>query len=151
MSGGTLASAITTIEDVPKALTAEAMKDFSYREREKVSRPFQSRNLPNNLATAKGAPTKPMKPIYSVRVDGKTWYGVMFPMCPINRLVVHHTWSLFSRFRDRRPDNLYGDNFTYDEIIATSRFYKAVFYLLGISAFIGSLLFPPVSLSAYGR
>jgi len=127
LSGGTLASAISSIEEVPKGLTVEAMKDFSYRE-------------------PKGAPTKPMKSIYSVRADGKTWYGVVFPMCPINRLVVHHTWSLFRRSRDRRPDNVYGDDFTYNEIIATPRFYQAVFYLLGLSAFIVSLLFPPVRL-----
>jgi len=34
ISGGTLASVISSIEDVPRALTDEAMKDFSYRERE---------------------------------------------------------------------------------------------------------------------
>jgi hypothetical protein len=39
VSGGTLATAISSIEDVPKALTVEAMKDFSYRERERASRP----------------------------------------------------------------------------------------------------------------
>ena len=38
-SGGTLASVISAIEDVPKAVTAEAMKDFSYRERERVIPP----------------------------------------------------------------------------------------------------------------
>jgi len=35
-SGGTLASVISSIEDVPKGLTAEAMKEYSYREREGV-------------------------------------------------------------------------------------------------------------------
>lgn len=35
-SGGTLASVIASIEEVPKELTTEAMKDFSYRERERV-------------------------------------------------------------------------------------------------------------------
>ena len=41
-SGGTLASVISSIEDVPKALTTEAMKDFSYRERERVPLPYSS-------------------------------------------------------------------------------------------------------------
>lgn len=36
-SGGTLASAITSIEDVPKPVLADAMEDFSYRERERPS------------------------------------------------------------------------------------------------------------------
>ena len=34
-----MASVISAIEDVPKAVTAEAMKDFSYRERERVIPP----------------------------------------------------------------------------------------------------------------
>ena len=38
-SGGTLASAISSVEDVPNTLAVEAMKDFSYRERERVSCP----------------------------------------------------------------------------------------------------------------
>lgn len=37
ISGGTLASVISSIEDVPGALADEAMKDFSYRERERTS------------------------------------------------------------------------------------------------------------------
>lgn len=82
--------------------------------------------------------------IYSVPVDGKTVYGVIFPMCPMNRLVVHHTWSLFKRSRDRCPENVYGDSFTYNEIISRSRFYEAVFYLLGGLAFIVGFMFPPV-------
>jgi hypothetical protein len=108
--------------------------------------PFWSPNLSGNPVAAKGAPTKPMKLIYTVHVNGRTWFGVVFPMSPINRLVVHHTWSLFRRSQDQRPDNVYGDNFTYEEIIATPRFYKAVFYLLGLSAFLAGLLFPPVRL-----
>ena len=104
------------------------------------------RNSSGDPTTAKGVPSKPTKSIYSVHADGKTWYGTAFFMCPVNRLVVHHTWSLFRRSRDRRPDNDYGDNFTYDEIMATSSFYKAVFYLVGVSTFIASLIFPPVRL-----
>lgn len=67
-------------------------------------------------------------------------------MCPINRLVVHHSWSFFARYRDQYPDNVYGDNFTYEEVLATPGFFKAVFYLLGVSAFFAGLLFPPVRL-----
>jgi len=36
VSGGTLATAFTSIEDVPNSVAAEAWKDFSYRERETV-------------------------------------------------------------------------------------------------------------------
>jgi len=36
LSGGTLASVFSSIEDVPDVLATEAMKDFSYRERERV-------------------------------------------------------------------------------------------------------------------
>ena len=85
-----------------------------------------------------------MRMIYSVPVNEKTWYGVVYPMCPINRLVVHHTWSLFKRSRDQRPEKVYGDNFAYNEIIATPRFYEAVLHLLGLSVFIAGLLFSPV-------
>ena len=45
VSGGTLASAITAIEDVPKVITAEAMKDFSYRERKGARHPILVSNL----------------------------------------------------------------------------------------------------------
>ena len=34
VSGGTLATAFTSVEDVPNSIAAEAWKDFSYRERE---------------------------------------------------------------------------------------------------------------------
>jgi short subunit dehydrogenase-like uncharacterized protein len=40
VSGGTLASAISSIEEVPKSLTVEAMKDFSYRPRKRDSPPL---------------------------------------------------------------------------------------------------------------
>jgi hypothetical protein len=66
-------------------------------------------------------------------------------MCNINRLVVHHTWSLFKRFQDRHPEKVYGDNFTYTEIAAKPRYYQVVLYLLALSAFLASVLFPPVS------
>jgi hypothetical protein len=82
--------------------------------------------------------------IYSVPVNGKTWYGVVYPMCPIRRLVVHHTWSLPKRSRDQRPEKVYGDNFAYNEIIATTRFYEGVLHLLGLSVHIASFLFSPV-------
>ena len=36
ISGGSLATAISAVEDVPRAHADEAMKDFSYRERERV-------------------------------------------------------------------------------------------------------------------
>ena len=42
VSGGTLATAFTSIEDVPNSIAAEAWKDFSYRERETVPPLFQS-------------------------------------------------------------------------------------------------------------
>lgn len=123
VSGGTIASAISGIEEASGALH-DAMQDYSYRE-------------------PKGAPTKPAKLMYRVPVDGETWYGVVFPMCPINRLVVHHTWSLFERSRARGPEKVYGNNFTYEEIIATPNFLKAVVYLVGVSTFIAGLLFSP--------
>lgn len=86
-----------------------------------------------------------MKFIYNVPVNGRTWYGAVFPMCPINRLVVHHTWSLFKGSRDRHPEKAYGDNFTYNEIIARPKFYEAMLYLLGLSTLFASFLFSPVS------
>ena len=65
-------------------------------------------------------------------------------MCYINRLVVHHTWSLFKRSQDRYPEKVYGDNFTYGEIVAKPSFHQVALYLLGLSAFAVGLLFPPV-------
>ena len=100
-------------------------------------------------STAKGAPTKPAKPIYTVLVDGKTWYGGIFPMCPINRLVVHHTWSLFTRSQDRHPERVYGNDFAYNEIVARPRYYQAVLYVLGLSALVAGLLFWPVRLPRF--
>ena len=42
ISGGTMATAFSSIEDVPSSLAAEAWKDFSYREREMVPPIFWS-------------------------------------------------------------------------------------------------------------
>ena len=145
ISGGTLASAISSIEDAP-VLTHGAMNDFSYRERERVPPIIRSRDPCTNSAKAKGLPSKRTKLICSVPIDGKTWYGGAFPMCRINRLVVHHTWSLFKRSQDRYPEKVYGDNFTYGEIVAKQSFHQAALYILGLSVFIAGLLFPPVRL-----
>ena len=98
-----------------------------------------------NSATAKGAPSKRTKLIYVVPVDGKTWYGGIFPMCKINRLVVHHTWSLFKRSEDRHPEEAYGDTFTYTEIAAKPRYYQAMSYMFALSALLAGILFLPVS------
>ena len=95
-------------------------------------------------ATAKGAPTKPVKSIYTVLVNGKSWYGGIFLMCPINRLVVHHTWSLFMRSQDQHPERVYSDNFGYNEIVARPRYYQAVLHVLGLSVLVAGLLFSPV-------
>ena len=65
-------------------------------------------------------------------------------MCPINRLVVHHTWSLFKRSQGQHPEKAYGDKFTYNEILAMPSFPRAMLYLLGFSVFIVGLLFSPV-------
>jgi len=86
-----------------------------------------------------------MKLVYTVPVDGKTWYGGIFPMYNINRLVVHHTWSLFKRTQDRYPEKAYGDNFTYTEITAMPRYHQALLYVFALSTFVASILFPPVS------
>ena len=96
ISGGTLALAISSVDG--------AMKNFSYRERERILPTVQPHISYANSAKAKGAPRKPTGSIYSVSIDGKTGYGGIFPMCPINRLVVHPTWSLFKRSQDRRPE-----------------------------------------------
>lgn len=87
-----------------------------------------------------------MKLIYTVPVGSKTWYGGIFPMGNINRLVVHHTWSLFKRSQDRYPEKVYGDNFTYTEIVAKPKHHQAMLYLLALLAFVAGIIFPPVSL-----
>ena len=95
--------------------------------------------------TARGRPT-PVKIIHTVPVDGKTWYGGIFYMGGINRLAVHHTWSLFKRSQSLYPEKAYGDNFSYSEITAKPRYHQAVLYVFAVSAFIAGILFPPVSL-----
>ena len=105
---------------------------------------FWSYNSHTNSAKAKGALSKSKKLIYSVPVDGETQYGGIFPMCSINRLVVHHTWSLFKRSQGRHPEKVYGDNFTYCEIVAKPSIQRTVLYILGLLVFAASLVFPPV-------
>lgn len=105
---------------------------------------FWSYNSHTNSAKAKGALSKSKKLIYSVPVDGETQYGGIFPMCSINRLVVHHTWSLFKRSQDQHPEKVYGDNFTYCEIVAKPSIQRTVLYILGLLVFAASLVFPPV-------
>jgi len=148
-SGGTLATVISSFEEMATA-TAEASKDFSYRERELVH-PLSSGDSFVNSYTAKGAPTKPAKLIQTVSVGDKTWYGGTFFMCTINRPVVQHTWSLFKRSRDRHPENVYGDNFTYSEIAAKPKYHQAALYVLALYAFLAGILFPPVSASPVGE
>ena len=65
-------------------------------------------------------------------------------MGPINRLVVHHTWSLFKRSEDQHPEKTYGDKFTYHEIIATPSLHRAILLLLGLYVFLAGLMFSPV-------
>lgn len=56
VSGGTLVSAISAIEEVPKAFTIEAMKDFSYRERETLSPHSGNKVTPLTPPQQKGLP-----------------------------------------------------------------------------------------------
>jgi len=103
-----------------------------------------SSNSHVNSAKAKGTPSKPVKSIYSVPIDGRTWYGGTFPVYSINRRAVHHTWSLFERSQDRYPENVYGDNFTYNEIFAQPNLHRAVLYILKFSVFVIGLILLPV-------
>ena len=70
-------------------------------------------------------------------------------MANINRLTVHHSWSLFKRFQDRHPEKAYGDNFTYTEIAARPKYHQAVLYVLALATFIAGIIFPPVSLPRF--
>ena len=83
--------------------------------------------------------------MYRVPYDASSsWFGAVWPARIINRQTVHHSWSLFERNKDARPEDAYGDGFRYDECLRTPGPVSALFVNFSIWLFVGALLISPV-------
>jgi len=129
ISGGTLATAISYIEDVPPKLMALATKPYS-------------------LSTSvKGLPDPPNRLYYTMPHITPTRYGAHWVMRVINRPIVQRTWALFEIAKIRSPKNAalaYGSKFRCDEVMAVPGLFGAVAFTIGLGILAVSLLIKPI-------
>ncbi|EGO00593.1 hypothetical protein SERLA73DRAFT_178436 [Serpula lacrymans var. lacrymans S7.3] len=127
VSGGTISSIITALEDVPRDKLRAARLDFV-------------------LSPVKGVPNPKPRFLYSLPLTPRTSWGSYFPMTFINRPVVHRTWGLHEAATRKRSctevekASSYGPEFKYDEFLSLPSIFHAI-------AFSTMLLFGALSLA----
>ncbi|KAJ7431946.1 Saccharopine dehydrogenase-domain-containing protein [Mycena galericulata] len=128
VSGGTIYSAITDIEEV------------SANDRRAAQAPYA-------LSPAVGTPYSKPRLIYRLFLPDmrKTLVGAFWVGSPANRSIVQRTWGLFQEEAAQDPTHLrYGPAFTYDEFMVTGGAFQAVFMTLGLAIGVGAMLFSPL-------
>jgi len=140
MSGGTLSTILTIIEEVPSHQLIEAMQDYALS--------------PGMRAIDSPSPAL----YYTVPFTSPTQYALSFPMSRPNRAVVQRTWGLHeyaavssaatqSENRETVARETYGPEFTYEEYLVqpwlTSRLPAALMNLAYYTILAILIMFPP--------
>jgi len=130
ISGGTLATVIASIEEVPPHIRKAALRDYS-------------------LSPIKGQPCSPPRLLYELPHSSPPITGGYFAMANVNKVLVQRTWALhelelrqFSRGTnigtstsgtalEQARNRSYGPQFKYEEFIATRTKLQAI--ILGVS------------------
>ncbi|KAF9562971.1 hypothetical protein CPC08DRAFT_662407 [Agrocybe pediades] len=132
ISGGTIASFMTLLEQTPKSNRRESA-------------------LPYVLSPFVGLRSPPLRLLYNLAVPGaKKLQGALFVMAPPNRAVVQRTFGLLEMEQKYAKDKLqarksaYGPDFCYDEFMVTSSTLHAVTLVASIIIGFGMMMIKPV-------
>ncbi|KAJ7750095.1 Saccharopine dehydrogenase-domain-containing protein [Mycena maculata] len=128
ISGGTISSIITDIEEIPAKVQRTARADYS-------------------LSPVVGAPSPEPRLIYRLFLPDtcKTLVGAFFFPSLGNRAIVQRSWGLFEAAAAQDPTQLrYGPAFKYDEFLITGGVARALFVTLGITIAFGALSISPM-------
>ncbi|KAF5321959.1 hypothetical protein D9619_001578 [Psilocybe cf. subviscida] len=124
VSGGTIASAITAMEQVPRRFSRESMRPYSLS-------PFQGIRRPS------------FRSVYSLFVPGeKPIRGGLWFMAASNRGIVERTFGLFQT--QGKPKDAYGPNFCYDEFQVTRGVVSAFFLTASLVFGFSMMLIKPI-------
>ncbi|EPQ55373.1 hypothetical protein GLOTRDRAFT_116281 [Gloeophyllum trabeum ATCC 11539] len=130
VSGGTLNTIMTVLEEVPKHELAHGTRAYA---------------LSPGLT---GRPNPPLRLLYTLPASSPRVYGSFFVMAPTNRQIVQRTWGLHQlaalRGGPKEKALAYGPDFTYDEFLATPSALGAVLMSAAFAVFGLALLLPPV-------
>jgi len=125
-AGGEAGSVVAFVEGVPRERLIASLGDYVLR-------------------SPRGRPSRSGRWVYRVPYDGSSsWFGAIWPARMVNRQTVHHSWSLFERSRDVRPEDAYGDGFRYDECLKTPGPVSALFVGFWMWLFGVALLISPM-------
>ncbi|CAA7262294.1 unnamed protein product [Cyclocybe aegerita] len=131
VSGGTIASAMTMIEKVPKHVLKEA-------------------RLPYSLSPVVGVVRPPFKALYKLPVPGaKQLLGGFFVMAPTNRSVVQRTfglleWQVAEGKRKEAQVERYGPQFSYDEFQVMPSAFSAIMLSAAVVLGLSMLIIKPI-------
>lgn len=131
VSGGTLQTAITLLEEIPKDRLAFSRLAYSISPSAciSLSRGPSSETRPK----VKGAPVSGPKLLYTLPIVTPRTYGGFWLMGPHNTAIVQRTWGLLQANASAQPEHAYGPQFTYEEFLATSGPLHAVLLSLGLA------------------
>ncbi|KAJ7072889.1 NAD(P)-binding protein [Mycena amicta] len=127
MSGGTLSTLITVVEQVPPI-------------------ELQAGNVPFALSPVVGAEQPPSRFVYSLRMPDtkKMLSGAFFFMSTANRPLQQRSWGLFETEAATDKTQLhYGPHFKYDEFLVTGSRLLGFFVSLAQAIVFSAFLFPP--------
>ncbi|KAF9050022.1 saccharopine dehydrogenase [Panaeolus papilionaceus] len=132
VSGGTISSAFTTFEKVPRRLLKESGLQYS-------------------LSPYVGIIKPEFRAIYKLPILGEaTLIGGPFVMAPTNKHIVQRTWGLLeyeAREKKTKEAELtrYGPQFSYDEFMQTNGVVSALLLTTALIIGFGALVISPVS------
>ncbi|KAJ7799990.1 Saccharopine dehydrogenase-domain-containing protein [Mycena olivaceomarginata] len=128
MSGGTIGTGITTLEQVPKEELRVARKEYS-------------------ISPAVGTPTPRRPLVYRLFLPdtGRTLIGALYFMAPVDRALLQRSWGLLEAEAAQDTSyHHYGPAFKYDEFIVTGGAVRAVLLTLAMAIGAGVMMVTPL-------
>ncbi|KZT27108.1 hypothetical protein NEOLEDRAFT_1131093 [Neolentinus lepideus HHB14362 ss-1] len=130
MSGGTLSTIMTTLEDVPKEQARVGERDYAL------------------MSSIIGRPSPPTRLLYKLSVPSPPMYGSFWMMSTANRRIVERTWGLHQLAAlgggAKEKELAYGPDFVYDEFLSAPNRLTAIVISLSMITIGFALLLPPV-------
>ncbi|CAL1711639.1 unnamed protein product [Somion occarium] len=128
ISGGSISTMITNIEEVPRWKRRVAMSDFV-------------------LSNVTGVPQPKPRLSYTLPFSNPPVYGGIVPMGPANRSIIQRTWGLHQYEASQKPGQkvlTYGPQFKYDEFMITKSKTTGALMSIGLVFGMLSLMITPI-------
>ncbi|KAJ7750096.1 Saccharopine dehydrogenase-domain-containing protein [Mycena maculata] len=145
MSGGTISTMITGIEEV--SADAQRVASAAYSLSPGSPSPPAAANITLIFLPVVGVRPPSPRLIYRLFLPDRreTLTGAFFFLSPANNAIVQRSWGLFETAAAHDPTHpRYGPRFTYDEFLVTGGAIRSLILTLGMAIALGGMLISPL-------